>query len=190
MRRFPTEVDEATRLLTQPLHDAIERGADTRVFPWAEPDRDTALIYALTGGEMTDALAERPNRSVDDAVVETTRFALRGSAYRRICRRPQRRQPNRIAANHGLPVDIKRGADPSDPCHYVTIGRSVLAHFSAGRVDDAAGDVAVVVRRQKRRPPRRRTRGRGRGVRPHDDGRAARAERQAVSVPRSRAPHR
>ncbi len=77
MRRFPTEVDEATRLLTQPLHDAIERGADTRAFPWAEPDRDTALIYALTGGEMTDALAERPNRSVDDAVVETTRFALR-----------------------------------------------------------------------------------------------------------------
>lgn len=76
-RRFPLELGEGTELLMQPLRDAIARGVDAGIFPWAEPDRDAALVYALAGGEMTHALAERPGGDVDGVVADTTAFVLR-----------------------------------------------------------------------------------------------------------------
>lgn len=77
MRRFPDEVDEGTRLLTAALREAIQLGIETRAFPWADLDVDVDLIYALTGGELTRALAEGGGRAVDDAVAETTAFVFR-----------------------------------------------------------------------------------------------------------------
>jgi hypothetical protein len=50
---------------------------ETGAFPWCEPDRDAALVYALTGGEMTAALADRPGEDVSDVVAVTTAFVLR-----------------------------------------------------------------------------------------------------------------
>ncbi len=76
-RRFPKDVAEGTQLLVQPLRWALERGADTGAFAWVEPERDAPLIYALTGGEMTAALADQPGENVDGVVAETTAFVLR-----------------------------------------------------------------------------------------------------------------
>lgn len=81
-RRFPVELGEETDLLMQPLRDAIARGVDTGAFPWAQPDRDAALAYALAGGELTHALAERPGRDVDDVIADTTGFVLRALGVR------------------------------------------------------------------------------------------------------------
>ena len=76
-RRFPREVAEGTHLLMEPLRQALERGADTGAFRWVDPDRDAPLIYALTGGELTAALADQPGENVDGVVAETTAFVLR-----------------------------------------------------------------------------------------------------------------
>jgi AcrR family transcriptional regulator len=76
-RRFPWEVAEGTQLLVEPLRQALERGAGSGAFPWVEPDRDAPLIYALTGGEMTAALTDRPGGDVEDVVAATTGFVLR-----------------------------------------------------------------------------------------------------------------
>jgi hypothetical protein len=61
----------------EPLRQALGRGADTGAFRWVEPDRDAPLIYALTGGEMTAALADQPGEDVDGVVAATTGFVLR-----------------------------------------------------------------------------------------------------------------
>jgi AcrR family transcriptional regulator len=76
-RRFPKEVAEGTQVLVEPLRRALARGVETGAFPWCEPDRDAALVYALTGGEMTAALADRPGEDVSDVVAATTAFVLR-----------------------------------------------------------------------------------------------------------------
>ena len=77
MRRFPVEVDEGVRLLTEPLQSAVEEGRAMGVFPWAEAPRDAALIYRLAGGSMTDSLADPPGRAFGDIVSTTIGFALR-----------------------------------------------------------------------------------------------------------------
>ena len=76
-RRFPKEVAEGTDLLVEPLRRALELGTHTGAFPWGKPERDAALVYALTGGEMTAALADRPGEDVSDLVETTTAFVLR-----------------------------------------------------------------------------------------------------------------
>jgi hypothetical protein len=76
-RKYPTELAEGTALLTAPLRAALETGAGSGEFPWAIPERDTALIYSLTGGEMTGALAEHPRRSTADRIEATVEFVLR-----------------------------------------------------------------------------------------------------------------
>src|SRR5687768_14197154 len=43
-RRFPGQLGEGTQLLVAPLREAIARGVAAGVFPWADPDRDAALI--------------------------------------------------------------------------------------------------------------------------------------------------
>lgn len=77
MRRFPEEVATAARLVLEPLEDAIRRGRDTGIFPWADVDRDAELIVRVAGASMNDALAQRPDRSVDDVISDATGFALR-----------------------------------------------------------------------------------------------------------------
>jgi AcrR family transcriptional regulator len=77
MRQFPSEVVAGTELLVQPLRDAIQLGADSGLFPWARPADDAALVYALTGNELSEALGHRTSRSVDEIVEETTAFVLR-----------------------------------------------------------------------------------------------------------------
>ena len=47
------------------------------VFPWADVGRDAELIIRVAGSSMNDALAEHPDRSVDDVVADATGFALR-----------------------------------------------------------------------------------------------------------------
>ena len=78
MRRFPDEVATATRLVVEPLEDSDPAGGrDMGVFPWADVGRDAELIIRVAGSSMNDALAERPDRSVDDVVADATGFALR-----------------------------------------------------------------------------------------------------------------
>ena len=56
-RKYQAELAEGTAMLTAPLRAALEEGSASGEFPWAEAGRDTELIYALTGAEMSDALA-------------------------------------------------------------------------------------------------------------------------------------
>jgi AcrR family transcriptional regulator len=77
MREFPTEVDEGTALLIEPLRDAIAGGTAAGVFTSLDPERDAEMIYRLAGSVMTYALAERPERDVDEIVSSTAGFALR-----------------------------------------------------------------------------------------------------------------
>jgi TetR/AcrR family transcriptional regulator len=81
MRRFPTEVDEGAHLLMEPLRDAIADGASAGIFPLADPDRDPEMIYRLTGGAMTNALAERADLDLDEVVGSTTHFVLRALGF-------------------------------------------------------------------------------------------------------------
>lgn len=76
MRRFPIEVAEGEVLLMETLRDAIDEGARAGSFPWADPDRDARLIYALAGGQMIAALMERPDRNVEEVTSATIAFAL------------------------------------------------------------------------------------------------------------------
>jgi AcrR family transcriptional regulator len=77
MRRFSVELDESIELLVGPLRDALALGRSTGSFPWADPDGDAVLIYALAGGAMTDALVERPDRAVEDVMEQTIGFVVR-----------------------------------------------------------------------------------------------------------------
>jgi AcrR family transcriptional regulator len=77
LRRFPTDVDEATLHLVEPLRDALILGARSGVFPWAEPERDALAIYALTGAAMSDALSDRPGEDIGETADRTTSFVLR-----------------------------------------------------------------------------------------------------------------
>lgn len=76
-RRFPDELGEGTELLVAPLRAAIAAGIERGVFPWAEPERDAALISVLAGGEMVQSLTGVPPPDVDAVVERTTAFALR-----------------------------------------------------------------------------------------------------------------
>lgn len=76
-RKYPNELAESTALLTAPLRAALEEGAANGDFPWALVDRDTELIYSLTGGEMSGALAEHPQHSTAERIDATVAFVLR-----------------------------------------------------------------------------------------------------------------
>jgi AcrR family transcriptional regulator len=76
-RRFPGQLGEGTQLLVAPLREAIARGVATGVFPWAEPDRDAALIAVLAGGEMVQSLAQVDAPDVEGVVARTTAFVVR-----------------------------------------------------------------------------------------------------------------
>ncbi len=76
-RRFPSELQEGTQLLMSPLRDALALGVISGDFPWCAPDRDAPLIYALVGGEMTQALAESPGVDIESAIDNTIAFVLR-----------------------------------------------------------------------------------------------------------------
>jgi AcrR family transcriptional regulator len=76
-RRFPGQLAEGTQLLVAPLREAIARGVATGVFPWAEPDRDAALIAVLAGGEMVQSLAQVDAPDVEGVVARTTAFVVR-----------------------------------------------------------------------------------------------------------------
>jgi AcrR family transcriptional regulator len=77
MREFPVEVDEGTARLMEPLREAIADGCADGTFTSRNPARDAEMIYRLAGNVMTDALAERPERDVEEIVSATTDFALR-----------------------------------------------------------------------------------------------------------------
>jgi AcrR family transcriptional regulator len=77
VRRFPEQLDAAARLLLEPLEDAIRRGRDEGVFAWAEPQGDAKLILQLAASAMIDALADRADSAIDDAIARVTDFALR-----------------------------------------------------------------------------------------------------------------
>jgi AcrR family transcriptional regulator len=77
MREYPVEVDEGTALLMEPLRDAIADGTAEGLFNSVDPERDAEMIYRLAGSVMSYALAERPERDVDEIVSSTTGFALR-----------------------------------------------------------------------------------------------------------------
>ena len=79
MGRFPGEVEDGVALLQAPLREAIERGCASGAFPWADPARDTALVYRLTGGSLSAALAHGGDagRHLATVVDATTAFALR-----------------------------------------------------------------------------------------------------------------
>jgi AcrR family transcriptional regulator len=79
MRRFPGEVDDGVESLVAPLRESIERGFASGAFPWADPARDAVLVYRLTGGSLTAALARGAHAARDLATVvdATTAFALR-----------------------------------------------------------------------------------------------------------------
>jgi AcrR family transcriptional regulator len=81
MRQFPGEAAAAMALLIEPLRGAIARGIATGVFPWADAERDAAMIRSLTGAELTRALGE-PEASVDDVVNDVAGFALRALGVR------------------------------------------------------------------------------------------------------------
>jgi AcrR family transcriptional regulator len=77
MRRFPEAVARASRLLLEPLEEAIRDGVETGVFPVADPERDAEIIQRLAGGTMTDALIAWSDRSVAELVASSVDFALR-----------------------------------------------------------------------------------------------------------------
>jgi AcrR family transcriptional regulator len=76
-RRFPSQLGEGTQLLVEPLREAIARGVAAGVFPWADPDRDAALIAVLAGGEMVQSLAQVDAPDIDGVVDRTTAFVVR-----------------------------------------------------------------------------------------------------------------
>ncbi|MDO8361670.1 MAG: TetR/AcrR family transcriptional regulator [Actinomycetota bacterium] len=76
-RKYPMELAEGTAMLTAPLRTALEAGAATGEFPWVDTERDTELIYSLTGGEMTEALSQVPTPSVPERIEATVDFVLR-----------------------------------------------------------------------------------------------------------------
>jgi len=78
MREHPVEIAAGTALLMAPLHDAIQRGIDAGLFPWADAARDAALIYALTGNTLAQALSAQPSSTLEEFVANATSFALRG----------------------------------------------------------------------------------------------------------------
>ena len=78
MREHPVEMAAGTELLVAPLKEAIERGIETGLFPWANAARDAALIFTLTGNTLTQALSAQPTRTVEDLVADATSFTLRG----------------------------------------------------------------------------------------------------------------
>ena len=76
-RKYPNELAEGVALLTAPLRAALAEGIASGDFKWADPDRDTALIYSLTGGEMSEALADHPALSTTDRIEAAVAFVLR-----------------------------------------------------------------------------------------------------------------
>ena len=82
MRRYPVEFARASRLLLQPLEEALERGRDTGAFVTAEPTRDAELIHHLAGAAMNDALMEGTDRSIDAVIDAVSDFALRALGAR------------------------------------------------------------------------------------------------------------
>jgi AcrR family transcriptional regulator len=77
MREHADEVAAGTALLIEPLAEALEIGRREGMFPWADVERDAALIYGLTGNQLSRALVAPPTRTVDELIAETTSFALR-----------------------------------------------------------------------------------------------------------------
>ena len=76
-RKYPMELAESTALLTAPLRAALDEGIASGDFPWADTERDTAVIYSLTGGEMSEALAEHPALNITDRTDAAVAFVLR-----------------------------------------------------------------------------------------------------------------
>ncbi|MDO8390387.1 MAG: TetR/AcrR family transcriptional regulator [Actinomycetota bacterium] len=76
-RKYPAELAESTAMLTAPLRAALEQGAASGEFPFADAERDTELIYSLTGGEMTGALTAHPQHSTAERIDATVAFVLR-----------------------------------------------------------------------------------------------------------------
>ena len=76
-RKYPSELAEGTALLTAPLRSALADGIASGDFPWADLDRDTPLIFSLTGGEMTEALTEQSTQTITDRIDATVAFVLR-----------------------------------------------------------------------------------------------------------------
>jgi AcrR family transcriptional regulator len=78
MRSFPDEVRHGTEHLIAPLRAAIERGIDTGAFPLVtDARREAALVYALTGGELSEALEVEPDLPLDERIDATIDFVLR-----------------------------------------------------------------------------------------------------------------
>jgi AcrR family transcriptional regulator len=77
LRRFPEDVAPGNAALRAPLLEAIEAGRSGGVFPWADPERDSVLIFELSGGALSSSFAEISDSAFDDVVTQTTGFALR-----------------------------------------------------------------------------------------------------------------
>jgi AcrR family transcriptional regulator len=83
LRRYPSEVDEGSQQLRAPLQEAIVAGRDAGMFPWADPDGDALLVYALTGNSLANSLNEAAHRSVDGVVADVVGFVLRALGFPR-----------------------------------------------------------------------------------------------------------
>jgi len=76
-RKYPEEIAEGTAMLTAPLRAALIDGQADGTFPWADPDRDTSLIYSLAGGQMSDALSEAVTPDIAERTAATIALVLR-----------------------------------------------------------------------------------------------------------------
>jgi hypothetical protein len=81
VRRFAERLHAGVELLIEPLVDAIRQGHQQGLFSRANPRLDARLILGLASRAMVDALAERPDQSIDQSVAEVTDFALRALGY-------------------------------------------------------------------------------------------------------------
>jgi AcrR family transcriptional regulator len=77
MRRYPQAVANGSRLLLEPLEQAIRQGVETGAFPNAEPERDAEVILRLAGATQSDALIDWAGQSVAELIASSSGFALR-----------------------------------------------------------------------------------------------------------------
>jgi AcrR family transcriptional regulator len=77
IRDFPREVEQAYDLLSGPLVDVIERGAQQGLFPSVRPWAGARAVYHLCAGVVSDRLAGLHEIPQEEAVELVTDFALR-----------------------------------------------------------------------------------------------------------------